>query len=300
MNVKSDYSEKTQKRCAKLISQLQLPTSYYKTIYNIIFPLTTIILSKQTSKPLLVSINGAQGTGKTTLTRFIRHTIESEFSCRVAELSLDDFYKTRAERKEMAKQVHPLFITRGVPGTHNLELLSDTIHCLLDGKPCIVPRFNKAADDRYDKSQSTHYNKPVDIILFEGWCNNSPVQTEDELLKPVNQLEKLEDSEGVWRRYSNDKLKAYHDLVFKYVGLNIMLQAPDFQSIFEWRKLQESKLGNSIIDSKIRIMNNMELHRFIQHFERITRHTLKVLPEKADIILPVKKDQMINEIINRL
>jgi D-glycerate 3-kinase len=44
-------------------------------------------------------------------------------------------------------------------------------------------------------------------------------------------------------------------------------------------------------------MEESELARFIQHYERISRHTLDHLPDIADIVLPVAVDHSIVEII---
>ena len=37
-------------------------------------------------------------------------------------LSLDDLYLPKAERLRLARDVHPLLATRGVPGTHDVAL----------------------------------------------------------------------------------------------------------------------------------------------------------------------------------
>ena len=55
-------------------------------------------------------------------------------------MSLDDFYLPRAERVDLAKSIHPLAITRGPPGTHDVETLVD-----------VIKKFNKALDDRLKK-----------------------------------------------------------------------------------------------------------------------------------------------------
>src|SRR5688572_25477505 len=71
------------------------------------------------SVPVL-AITGAQGAGKTTLLGELPRVLNDAGGYRVAALSLDDFYLTRAERLVLARDVHPLFVTRGVPGTHDV------------------------------------------------------------------------------------------------------------------------------------------------------------------------------------
>lgn len=291
-------SADTQQRCTALIEQMQLPDSFHEIVSNIYLPLSQIVQQRKKQEPLVVSINGAQGTGKSTMTKFLKYILESEMQCRVADLSLDDFYSVRQSRLALAEDVHPLFTTRGVPGTHDITLLEKVLELLVDKQPCRVPRFDKAIDDRCDESEWTDYNDPVEVILFEGWCNNSPAQDQQALQQPVNTLEESEDPQGVWRQHVNEQLIDYKQRVFDRTDMCIMLKAPDFECIYEWRSLQEQKLkSNSAHLKNNLIMDESELARFIQHYERISRHTLDHLPDIADIVLPVAADHSIVEII---
>lgn len=291
-------SQDTQQGHSALIKKMQLPSNFYEIVREIYQPLSQIILESKKSRPLLVSINGAQGSGKSTMTTFLKHIFESELECRVANLSLDDFYCTREERNILAQNVHPLFATRGVPGTHDVTLLEHVLDQLIGQQPCRSPRFNKAIDDRCEETEWADYSDPVEIILFEGWCNNSPVQSRQALSEPVNELERNEDPQGVWRHYANEQLIDYQRRLFERADMCIMLKAPDFECVHEWRGLQEKKLKTSSVHQEQNfVMNEHELSRFIQHFERISRHTLSHLPETADIVLPVAADHSITGIV---
>jgi len=292
-------TDKTYTVSRKLIQQMQLPDSFMQIIERIYLPLVDVILDHKAQSPLFVSINGAQGTGKSTLSTFLTHLIEAKTECNAVNISLDDFYATRQQREQLAKRTHPLLITRGVPGTHDLDLMTSTLNTLLEGKTCDIPRFDKAMDDRLDRSRWTACTKPTDIILFEGWCNHSPFQSAEQLNDPVNELEAQEDPEGIWRNYANEQLKLYHQKIFQHADMNLMLKAPDFEQIYEWRSLQEDKLRRNTANSnQTRIMSDSELKRFIQHYERISRHTLTHLPATADIMIPVDSDHSIKEIIH--
>jgi len=293
-------SLQTQQRCSELIEQLQLPDSFQEIVSNIYLPLSQIIVQQKKDQPLLISINGAQGTGKSTMTRFIKHIIESEMDCQVADLSLDDFYSVREKRMSLAEDVHPLFATRGVPGTHDVDLIEQVFDSLLNRRACRIPRFNKAIDDRDAESAWTDCNEPVEVILFEGWCNNSPAQSAQELERPVNELEEKEDPHGIWRQYVNEQLIYYRQRLFDHADMSIMLKAPDFERIYEWRSLQEQKLAASSAHlEQNQVMNESELMRFIQHYERISRHTLEHLPAMADVVLPVAADHSITGIVQK-
>lgn len=286
---------------AAMRQSMQLPDSFDATIKAVYVPLAAKIHGRHEGRPLLVSINGAQGSGKSTLVKFVHAILEREYQYKVASMSLDDFYLTLAGRKQLAEYIHPLLITRGVPGTHDVELLESVLTSLLQGETCDIPSFDKALDDRVDNSAWKTVNGQVDIILFEGWCNNSPVQKPEELKEPVNELEAKEDPQGVWREYVNQNLALYHEKVFRLSNLNIMLKAPAFDCVYQWRKLQEDKLRATIASgpsnaNKSKVMNAEQLRRFIQHYERITRYSIQHLPARSDIVLPINADQSITGI----
>jgi D-glycerate 3-kinase len=287
---------------------MQLPDSFIETVINIFVPLSQLVIDRKKTQPLLVSINGAQGTGKSTMTSFLKKIIESEMQCRIADISLDDFYSVKQQRMQLAETVHPLFATRGVPGTHDVAFLEQVLDKLLQQQTCRIPRFDKAADDRCDETLWTNIRAPVDIILFEGWCNSSPAQDMQALQMPVNELERNEDKEGVWRHYVNQRLIEYHQRLFDRTDMCIMLKAPDFECIYEWRSLQERKLKlklklklelNSDHLQQNFVMNETELKRFIQHYERISRHTLQHLPDIADVVLPIAHDHTISGVVKK-
>ncbi|PTT43253.1 kinase, partial [Stenotrophomonas sp. HMWF022] len=79
--------------------------------------------------PLILGLCGAQGSGKSTIAARLAKQVE-----RSAILSLDDLYLTRAERQKLARAVHPLFATRGVPGTHDVALGVETIAAVARGE----------------------------------------------------------------------------------------------------------------------------------------------------------------------
>jgi len=175
-------------------------------------------------------------------------------------------------------------VTRGVPGTHDVTLALECIEKLQqqsDDDSCLVPRFDKSCDDRLPESQWQKVQGRVDLIVLEGWCLAVEPQTAEQLLKPMNELEKNEDADGVWRNYVNDRLAAEYQTLFKKIEFLLLLNPPSFEMVYQWRLLQEQKLAQQV-DGKNRLMDEAELRRFIQHFERLTRHCLTTLPARAD------------------
>jgi len=244
-------------------------------------------------RPLVVGINGAQGAGKSTLCRLLRFILQREFGLRVAGFSIDDLYLTRAEREDLARTVHPLLATRGVPGTHDVALGLETIRALREarqGEGVAVPAFDKARDDRRPEAEWPLFEGPAEMILFEGWCVGARPQAEEELAEPVNDLERDEDADGTWRRFVNRQLAGAYAGLFAEVDLLIMLQVPGMDSVFEWRGRQERQLAEEIRISTtdktgLRLMDEPALRRFIMHYERLTRHMLTEMPRRADVVL---------------
>jgi len=283
------------------IQRQALPEQFMHSIVHWLLPIAGQLrtLHEKKGSMLLVSFNGSQGSGKSTQTRFLALLLKHQFGLNAIDVSIDDFYLTRAQRQQLAQDIHPLFSTRGVPGTHDVQLARATLDCLREtgaGKHCKLPRFDKAIDDRAAPSQWTHIDAPIDILLFEGWCNHAPVQSELQLIPPINDLEKNEDSERVWRTYANDALKDYHEQLFSQADLLIYLQIPYFEIVYEWRGLQEKKLADTRGETGKAVMNESELRRFIQHYERITRACLAKLPQQAQIVVELDSDHQIQAI----
>ena len=201
---------------------------------------------------------------------------------RTVVLALDDFYLTKAERSSLAKEVHPLLATRGVPGTHDLALLQAALDPLLAGAALEtpIPRFDKASDDRAPRADWVTIAGPVDIVLLEGWCIGARPQAEADLAPPINDLERDEDADGRWRCWVNAQLAGPYAALFDRLGLRIFLRAPDFAVVERWRAEQEA---TSYALRGLRGLSDPQIRRFIDHFERITRAMVADPP--ADLVI---------------
>ena len=274
-----------------------LPDSYREDAFEFFVPLVDLIANRalDSEQTLYVGINGAQGTGKTTLGKLLV-TLLSAREFRVANFSIDDFYLTQSERNQLAESQHPLLATRGVPGTHDISLLMTKFEELKNLKAeqvCELPRFNKAIDDRCGTEDWQKLIGPIDAVILEGWFVGAPPQATRDIELPINALEKTEDADGSWRKYANYQLAYQYQSAFYQLDLLIMLKAPSFKQVSEWRSLQEEKLKKiGPIDSP-GIMDEEQLARFIQHYERLTRHCLEYLPVKADVLFDLDTDHRI-------
>ena len=260
----------------------QLPDSYLVSAQQWFAPLAQAIAAHQSGarRSVLVAINGSQGSGKTTVCDYLRDELQASYGLSTLSLSLDDFYLTRAQRRELAETVHPLLATRGVPGTHDMQLLADTLDALLDREPSAIaiPRFDKALDDRCLREAWDVVEQGVDIVLLEGWCLGARAQSEAALAAPVNALEADEDRDAGWRRHVNAALRQDFEPMYSRVDQWVMLAAPSFDCVYQWRLEQEQKLASSRAGDAI--MNASQVARFIQFYERLTRHCLDSLPQR--------------------
>ncbi|MDY6947427.1 MAG: kinase [Pseudomonadota bacterium] len=253
-------------------------------------------LAGQGRRPLVVGVCGSQGSGKSTVCRTLT-TRMTQSGLRVANLSLDDLYLPLADRVKLAKQAHPLLRTRGVPGTHDTRLGVHTLQALAHAGQVPLPRFDKASDDRRPTSEWDSLEGPAQLVLFEGWCVGARPQTLEALDHPVNALEANEDVDGRWRRYVNDALGGEYRRLFARIDLMVLLAAPSFDVVLKWRTQQEHELRAQIVakhqgDSS-GVMTDAELVRFIQHYERLTRHILIEMPGRADLVIHLTADRAI-------
>jgi D-glycerate 3-kinase len=234
--------------------------------------------------PRLLAIAGAQGSGKTTLTRLLTAELV-RLGLRAVSCSLDDFYLTRAQRVALAAAVHPLLITRGVPGTHDVVLCQRTL-ARLRHDAVRLPAFDKGLDDRRAEHEWPLAG-PADLVILEGWCLGARPQSAAALQTPVNALERDEDPDGRWRAFINAALAGPYRTLFDGFDALVYLQVPDFDAVRRWRGEQELQLPPA------QRMTPAALDRFIRHYERLTRWMLQDLPHRAHVTVSLNGDHEI-------
>lgn len=253
------------------------------------------LLAAMARRPLVLGICGAQGSGKSTLSDGLAARARA-YGLRVAVLSLDDLYLTKGERTVLARDVHPLLATRGVPGTHDIDLGLSVLDALTRPGRVLLPRFDKAVDDR--APTGVLVDGPVDLVLLEGWCVGALPQGTAALATPANTLERTRDPDGRWRRHVNERLAGEYQRLFARLDALILLAAPDFAVVRDWRIQQEESLRARLRDtgsSTCQTMTDAQVTAFIQFYERLTRHILTEMPGRADLVLRLDADRRVME-----
>ena len=247
-------------------------------------------------KTKIIGLAGGQGTGKSTISEILKIILEEGFGLETVIFSIDDFYKTRKERKIMAKKISPLFLTRGVPGTHDAKMLFNCMKNLKKNrfKKILVPKFDKSKDDRNPKSKWLAVKKKPNIVIFEGWCVGVASQKKKDLVIPINKLEEQKDKNKIWRQTVNKELQNKYQKIFCLIDKLIFLKVPSFKYVYKWRLLQEKKLRAKSKGHKI--MSDKQVKNFIMYYERLTKNMLKILPKKANIVIDIDKNHRLKSI----
>ncbi|MDH5823509.1 kinase [Luteimonas sp. RD2P54] len=219
-------------------------------------------------------IGGLQGTGKSTLAAQLVEAAAAR-GVRAAALSIDDFYFDRPAREALARRVHPLLVTRGPPGTHDLALALRTLDALRRREPVSLPRFDKLGDRRRAQALWPAAGA-LDLVLFEGWLLGTPAEDRAALATPINALEREEDGDGRWRRWCNDALDRDYLALWARIDRLLFLQPPGFEVVPRWRLEQERALQRA--EPGRAGMDQAAIARFVQHYERVGRHALRTLP----------------------
>ena len=297
--------DKVKKDCLKFIKSQETKADKFKNkermIKSFLIPLCFWIDSKaDKKKPYFVGLAGGQGTGKTTTSSLIKIILSKYFKLNVFRISIDDFYKTRKERISLSKRVHPMLLTRGVPGTHDINMMLNFFKKSKSKKfkRLKLPIFNKAIDDRFSKKHWYDLKKKPDVIIFEGWCVGAKSEKNDTLKKTINSMEKTKDQKQIWRKYVNDQLKTKYRKLYSQLNCLIYLKAKDFSLLQKWRLKQERKLWiKSKKSSNTKIMSKQDVLSFMQTYQRVTQNMFRYMPKYASIIINLNSNHQIKSAV---
>ena len=295
---------KVKKDCFKFILSQETKNNKFKNkdkmIKSFLIPTSQWILKKANNKKtLIIGLAGGQGSGKTTISSILSLILKKYYKLNVFKISIDDFYKTIEDRKILSKKKHPLLMTRGVPGTHDIDLILNFFKKVKSSnfKTLEVPKFNKAIDDRYKKNLWYKIRSKPDVVIFEGWCVGAKPQKNNQLKRPVNSLERDYDQNTKWRKHVNNQLKTKYKTLFKQLDGLLYLKAKNFNMLKKWRIKQESKLWLQTKNKKnLKIMSSGDVLKFMQTYQRITQQMFKDAIKSSSIIMDLNVNHQIQTI----
>ena len=295
-HVKEDYFKLLNKE--KILGKSK--AEKIKSLKNFYIPISFWIENKykKKGKTLILGFSGGQGSGKTTIAKILKIILKKFFKRKIYISSIDDFYKTLRDRSKMAHNIHPLFKTRGVPGTHDINLIKKFFYFLKKNKflKIKLPKFDKSQDNRLKEKYWFNIKERPEIVILEGWCVGAQPQSNFLIKKPINSLEKYEDKDLTWRKYVNKKLKKEYKKIFLMIDYYIFMKIPNFKMVFKWRLLQENKLRKNSKFKK-NIMSYNEIKRFIMFYQRITLQMIKDLSKSSSVIVLLKKNHEIKKLL---
>lgn len=243
---------------------------------------------QQANGTLIQGILGGQGTGKTTLASILTQ-IFHHLGLRVCQISLDDLYKTYADRL-LLQQADPRLIWRGPPGTHDVDLGIEILRRLKQKQyPVAIPRFDKSAWEGMGDRANFESVTEIDIVLFEGWfVGVQPIapQAFEQALPPINT-----ESDRAFARDMNTRLQDYLPL-WNWLDRLIVLYPTDYRLSQQWRRQAEQRQiarGQAgMADSKV--------NAFVEYYWRSLHPELFITPllqgAGADWVIEIGPDHL--------
>ena len=269
----------------------------FNLMWNLWLPLAVNLaeLRQKLGRTPIQGILGGQGTGKSSLASILRLLL-GHLDYSTVNLSLDDIYKTHAERLSLQK-IDPRLIWRGPPGTHDIYLgLQVLENCLQKdiSESILIPRFNKYSHDgEGDRGEPEALDK-ADIVLFEGWFVGVRPIEETVFDHPLEPIESQKDIR--FAKDNNERLKAYMPLWDKLDSL-FMLYPVDYRFSKQWRKEAEQKM----IASGKTGMSDQEIANFVDYFWRALHPELFITPlikqpNLVDLVIEIDKNHQYSKI----
>ncbi|KAI0645227.1 P-loop containing nucleoside triphosphate hydrolase protein [Trametes meyenii] len=258
--------------------------------------------------PLVVGVQGPQGSGKTYLTSILRDVLRAPpHSLSVAVLSLDDLYLPRDGLVDLASSYpdNALLRGRGQPGTHDIPLGTEILNKLKEinahkapGAEVELPSFDKSLfngeGDRAPHGAVVH--PPIDVVLFEGWCVGFYPTSKEEIEwrfgRPIVGLGedflkrkgyRVEDVLDI-----NEPLRSYVSW-WNLLDAFIQIKPPDeypYTYIYKWRLQQEHHMkarngGKGMSDEQVEVFVDRYIPGYVFFGDGVVNGYEEVLNRKT-------------------
>lgn len=225
----------------------------------------------------IVGIHGPQGIGKSTLNNFLYDKFTQD-GYNVITMSLDDFYLEYDDMNSFINSINNnLYNFRGLAGTHDLNLLYDTLIKLKNNIDTKIPIFNKKLHNGFgDRDGYKEVKFRPNLIILEGW------------MLAYESKDKVKDNLFIF----NEELKKYKKIQ-ALINIWIILETDNLQNIYDWRLNAESDDGMNIETFKLFMKPYYEIYN--NYFIENTQGCI-VGPASENKIILNKKREVINHV----
>ncbi|MEB3337586.1 MAG: glycerate kinase [Leptolyngbyaceae bacterium] len=269
------------------------PSHLRITLWNLWLPLAIQLAEarKALNRPLIQGVLGGQGTGKTTLGAMLK-LILAHLGYRMLSFSLDDLYKTYAERLALRSQ-DPRLIWRGPPGTHDVDLGLAVLTQLRQPHPqaaIAIPRFDKSAHGGAGDRTQAELVQAIDIVVFEGWfVGVQPIDPAHFAQAPAPIITA---ADRAFAQDCNARLHPYLPL-WQQLDRLIVLHPKDYRLSQTWRKQAEHHLQFSGKSG----MTDAEIEQFVEYFWKALHPELFIQPllqdpDRVDLVIEINPDHL--------
>lgn len=233
------------------------------------------IASANLDKPLFIFVTGQQGSGKSYTSARLQEYLNTQYTqLNTILVSIDDFYLTHKDQLELEQHFpkNKLLKGRGLPGTHDLELLQKVLSIITTNaktNTIELPRYDKSKfnglGDRLPKPDLVEL--PVHIVIFEGWFVG---------YNPITVTEGCFSTEDM--NVVNDKLLAYGQLLWNNPLINsigIILRPDNLHNVYSWREQQEHQLiertGFGMTDADVKKFIDRYWPCYLAYFDNLVK-----------------------------
>ncbi len=224
--------------------------------WGLYFPFFTLLerYVNAISKPIIIGFSGLPGSGKSTLGYWI-NKLSSELDLKIKVISLDDFYLPALEM-DIAMKGNPWNVPRGLPGSHSIDFINNTLGSYLETGTLKCPIFDKSLRNGLGDRSGWSELCPK-VLILEGWfvgCEALNDRTNLNKISNNHNNLSLNLFECEYRNIIQDRLKGYNE-IWKMFYKIWHLKSTNIGNTINWKTQQENEMfklkGSALTGDKL-------------------------------------------------